>query len=225
MRSLRKSLCICKIKKTSVRNRPSSSLLLLRDIRCLASSPGRPCRRHCGQPHAVPLPNTPVCWCLSSSLKFPNQRGPSGTYTFSLRLWPPHICASVLDPVRFLVRLVAVCLSLRLTRKALPGCTCCRSRPALTPTGASLAALPSAPTHLLKHGKVENRLKTASSTRMADLHPTIAALLKRFVGERRDGFLFRTRNGKPLSSCNVLKRHRKLPIIPFRRKVTQDFPA
>jgi integrase len=42
---------------------------------------------------------------------------------------------------------------------------------------------------------------------MVDLHPTIAALLKQFVGERRDGFLFRTRNGKPLSSSNVLKRH------------------
>jgi hypothetical protein len=55
--------------------------------------------------------------------------------------------------------------------------------------------------------KVENRVKTPSSIRLVDLHPTIAALLKQFAGDRRDGFLFRTSKGNPLSSSNVIKRH------------------
>jgi integrase len=58
-----------------------------------------------------------------------------------------------------------------------------------------------------RHGKVEERLKTASALRKVDLHPTIATMLKEFVGERRNGFLFRTRNGKPLGSSNILRRH------------------
>jgi hypothetical protein len=33
--------------------------------------------------------------------------------------------------------------------------------------------------------KVENRLKTPSSTGMVGLHPTIAALLRKFAGDRR----------------------------------------
>jgi hypothetical protein len=59
----------------------------------------------------------------------------------------------------------------------------------------------------VRNCKVEDWVKTASSTRIIDLHPAVSALLKQFVGDRRDGFLFRTRNGKPLSSSNVLTRH------------------
>jgi hypothetical protein len=51
------------------------------------------------------------------------------------------------------------------------------------------------------------QVKTASALRKVDLHPTIATLLKEFVGERKSGFLFRTRNGKPLGSSNILRRH------------------
>jgi integrase len=58
-----------------------------------------------------------------------------------------------------------------------------------------------------RHGKVEGRLKTASSHRKIDLHPAIATMLKEFVGERKKGFLFCTRNGKPLGSSNILRRH------------------
>jgi integrase len=58
-----------------------------------------------------------------------------------------------------------------------------------------------------RHGKVEGRLKTASALRKVDLHSKIAAMLKEFVGERKSGFLFRTRNGKPLGSSNILRRH------------------
>ncbi len=58
-----------------------------------------------------------------------------------------------------------------------------------------------------RHCKVENRLKTASAFRQVDLHPDVANLLKEFIGTRASGFLFQTRNGKPLSSSNIIKRH------------------
>ena len=58
-----------------------------------------------------------------------------------------------------------------------------------------------------RHCKVEKRLKTASASRQADLHPEIAAMLKRFAGERKAGFLFCTRNGEPLGSSCILRRH------------------
>jgi integrase len=58
-----------------------------------------------------------------------------------------------------------------------------------------------------RHGQIEERLKTAAALRKIDLHPRIAGLLKEYVGERRTGFLFRTRNGKPLGSSNILRRH------------------
>ena len=57
------------------------------------------------------------------------------------------------------------------------------------------------------HGRVEQRLKTANGIRQVDLHPAIAALLKEFVGDRKSGFLFCTRNGKPLSATNIIRRH------------------
>lgn len=57
------------------------------------------------------------------------------------------------------------------------------------------------------HGRVEQRLKTANGYRQVDLHPAIAALLKEFVGDRTTGFLFCTKNGKPLSASNIIRRH------------------
>lgn len=57
------------------------------------------------------------------------------------------------------------------------------------------------------HGRVEQRLKTTNGLRQVDLHPTIAALLKEFVGDRESGFLFCTRTGKPLSPSNIIRRH------------------
>jgi integrase len=57
------------------------------------------------------------------------------------------------------------------------------------------------------HGKVELRLKTANGFRQVDLHPSIAEMLKLFVGDRRTGFLFRTRQGKPVSPTNIIRRH------------------
>ncbi len=58
-----------------------------------------------------------------------------------------------------------------------------------------------------RHCKIEERLKTQSALRDVDLHPAIANLLKEYVGERKSGFLFSTRNGKPIASSNVIRRH------------------
>lgn len=58
-----------------------------------------------------------------------------------------------------------------------------------------------------RHCKVENRLKTASAFRQVDLHPEIARLLREFIGTRTSGFLFQSKNGKPLSSSNLIRRH------------------
>jgi len=58
-----------------------------------------------------------------------------------------------------------------------------------------------------RHCKVEQRLKTPAATREVDLDPAIANLLRDFIGDRKSGFLFASRNGKPLSSSNVLRRH------------------
>jgi integrase len=59
----------------------------------------------------------------------------------------------------------------------------------------------------VRHCKVEERLKTASALRKIDIHPEIATRLREFLGGRRIGFLFCTRNSKPLSSSCVLRRH------------------
>ena len=58
-----------------------------------------------------------------------------------------------------------------------------------------------------RQAKIEGRVKTASAVRKVDLHPTIASMLKEFAGERNTGFLFRTRNGKPMGTSNILRRH------------------
>ena len=58
-----------------------------------------------------------------------------------------------------------------------------------------------------RHCKVKARLKTTNAVRDVDIHPAIASLLKAFVGERKSGFLFASRNGKPLSSSNIIRRH------------------
>ncbi len=51
------------------------------------------------------------------------------------------------------------------------------------------------------------RLKTANGFRQVDIHPAIATLLKEFVGDRKSGFLFCTRTGRPVSPSNIIRRH------------------
>lgn len=59
----------------------------------------------------------------------------------------------------------------------------------------------------VRHSKVEQLLKTANGFRQVDLHPAIAGLLKQCVGDRKTGFVFRTRKGKPVSPPNIIRRH------------------
>jgi integrase len=47
--------------------------------------------------------------------------------------------------------------------------------------------------------------KTKSAFRQIDLHPTVAAMLRDFIGNRKDGFIFRTRTGTPFLQSNVLR--------------------
>lgn len=58
-----------------------------------------------------------------------------------------------------------------------------------------------------RHCTIENRLKTKNAARQVDLHSSVAGLLREFVDQRRSGFLFQSRQGKPLSSSNIVKRH------------------
>ena len=55
-------------------------------------------------------------------------------------------------------------------------------------------------------GQIHNYLKSENGKREIDLHPTVAAMLKDFVGERNCGLLFFTRTGRQLSQQNILKR-------------------
>jgi integrase len=48
--------------------------------------------------------------------------------------------------------------------------------------------------------------KTHSALREVDLHPSLASMLKEFIGERESGLLFQTKNGRPLSQSNIVRR-------------------
>jgi integrase len=54
--------------------------------------------------------------------------------------------------------------------------------------------------------QVHTFLKTKNGKREADLHPKMAAMLKEYIGDRKDGLLFASRSGKPLGQSNVLRR-------------------
>jgi hypothetical protein len=55
--------------------------------------------------------------------------------------------------------------------------------------------------------KIQGFLKTRNGEREVDLHPSVAAILREFIGDRRSGLLFQTRRGKPLCQTNLLKRY------------------
>jgi hypothetical protein len=59
----------------------------------------------------------------------------------------------------------------------------------------------------VRRGKVEKRLKTVNGLREIDLHPEVAAELKKLTGSRTGGFLFSTRQGKPLGQSCIVRRH------------------
>lgn len=66
-------------------------------------------------------------------------------------------------------------------------------------------------------GKVQAP-KTQNSYRTVDLHPDVAAMLSAFIGDRKDGFIFRTSTGKPLGQSNILRRslHPVLEILRIK---------
>lgn len=66
-------------------------------------------------------------------------------------------------------------------------------------------------------GHVQSFLKTENGVRDIDLHPSIAAKLKRFIGDRNSGFLFCSKSGKPLLQSNVLR----LSLYPILQKLKQ----
>lgn len=55
------------------------------------------------------------------------------------------------------------------------------------------------------NGRDQAFLKTENGVRDIDLHPDVAAMLKRFIGNRISGFLFCSKNGLPLLQSNVLR--------------------
>jgi integrase len=67
------------------------------------------------------------------------------------------------------------------------------------------------------HGSVQSFLKTDSGDRDIDLHPSIATMLRNFVGDRTSGFLFCSKNARPLLQTNVLR----LSLHPLLRELKQ----
>jgi len=47
--------------------------------------------------------------------------------------------------------------------------------------------------------------KTVNAFRHVDLHPAVAAMLRDFIGDRKQGFLFQTRTGTPFLQSNFLR--------------------
>jgi integrase len=54
-----------------------------------------------------------------------------------------------------------------------------------------------------KWGGIESTPKTEAGFRDIDLWPSLAKMLRDYIGNRRDGFLFQTRSGKMLSPENL----------------------
>src|SRR6202035_4588702 len=56
-----------------------------------------------------------------------------------------------------------------------------------------------------KGHKIEPYPKTDAGIRDIDLHPDLAVLVKEYIGSRRNGFLFETTGGLPLSPRNITR--------------------
>jgi integrase len=72
--------------------------------------------------------------------------------------------------------------------------------------------------------KVENYLKTDNAYRDIDLHASVVKMLKEFISLRTSGFLFASRNGKPLSDSHILNRrlHPSLKKLGWTDPKTSD---
>ena len=67
------------------------------------------------------------------------------------------------------------------------------------------------------NGHVQPFLKTENGVRDVDLHPSVSAMLKKFIGARTSGFLFCSKNGLPLLQSNVLR----LSLHPVLKRLEQ----
>jgi integrase len=67
------------------------------------------------------------------------------------------------------------------------------------------------------NGRIQTFLKTGNGIRDIDLHPSISAMLKKFVGDRISGLLFCSKNGTPLLQSNILR----LYLHPLLKKFQQ----
>jgi len=54
--------------------------------------------------------------------------------------------------------------------------------------------------------EIHDFLKTENANREIDLHSSLAALLRQQIADRKDGLVFRSKTGKPLSQRNILSR-------------------
>lgn len=79
----------------------------------------------------------------------------------------------------------------------------------------------------VRHCVVEDRLKNDNAARQVDLHPSVAELLRRYVGNRKSGFLFASKQGKPISSSNIVRRHLHpaLKALNYINPHTGDYKA
>src|ERR1700719_3587793 len=66
-------------------------------------------------------------------------------------------------------------------------------------------------------GRVQPFLKTGNGVRDVDIHSSVSAMLKKFIGERGSGFLFRSRNGCPLLQSNAFR----LSLHPLLKRLGQ----
>lgn len=55
-------------------------------------------------------------------------------------------------------------------------------------------------------GQVHNFLKTINGKREIDLHSSVGAMLRKYIGETKSGLLFSSKAGKPLGQSNILRR-------------------
>jgi integrase len=53
---------------------------------------------------------------------------------------------------------------------------------------------------------LHKRLKTENGKREIDLHSSVGAMLRKFIGQKQSGLLFCSKAGKPLGQSNILRR-------------------
>jgi integrase len=66
--------------------------------------------------------------------------------------------------------------------------------------------------------EIQGFLKTKNGGREVDLHPSVASVLKEFIGNRTSGLLFHTKGGKPLCQTNLLKRYLHPALLGDEKK-------